>query len=177
MVYQRTPTGLSPILPYPPGESFSLAGYNLIYKAWERHGSPVDAGWHTPADELIMLHTNDIESAATRALLIDFDPKAGWRVGIIELLDVYVYTYGNGTGKPVWSPMMLRLRDIFYEEYDPQIDQTKKDAILANLPNPKNNDDFVEFLYLVGPWNWGKNGMTNAAFIQNPARQYFRQFF
>jgi len=168
MAHQGAPTGLYPMPPYPPGGGFHRAGYHLFYRAWQGLGSPVDSGWHVSADELIKLHTNGVESAATRALLIDFDPKAQWRIGIIELLDIYIYTYGYGKEEPNWSPMMLRLRDIFYEEYDPKFDQTKKDAILANLPDPPNSNDFVEFLYLNGPWGWGKNGMTNAAFIHGP---------
>jgi len=35
-------------------------------------------------------------------------------------------------------------------------------------------------LYLNGTdrgWNWGRNGMTNAAFLQNSARDYFRKYF
>jgi len=34
----------------------------------------------------------------------------------------------------------------------------------------------MELLYLNGDnqgWNWGRNGMTNAAFIHGPARTYF----
>ena len=76
---------------------------------------------------------------------------------------------------------MLRLTDVFYDEYDPPLDNLQKDEILNGLPEPKPDaPDFVEFLYLQGPdrgWNWGRNGMTNAPFLQGDAREYFRQFF
>jgi len=76
---------------------------------------------------------------------------------------------------------MLRLRNVLYEEYDSPIDQARKTEILSDLPEPASNGpDFVEFLYLNGTlygWNWGKNGMTNAVFLQGAARDYFRKFF
>ena len=82
---------------------------------------------------------------------------------------------------------MLRFRDLFYEEYDPHIDDARKAEIISCLDEPKENTpDFVKFLYLNGPqlgWNWGRNGMrgrngmTNAAFLHGGARHYFRQFF
>ena len=99
----------------------------------------------------------------------------------MELLDVYAYTWGDDTGGPSWTPLMLRLRDTFYEEYDPPIDEAQKTEILSDLEElGPDTKDFVEFLYLNGPaygWNWGKNGMTNAVFLQGAAREYFRKFF
>lgn len=165
----------------PTGESFSLGGYNLIYQAWMHRGSPLDTGWHVSANDLIQLLTNGAHDCLTRRLIIDFDPKATWRIGLIELMDVYAYTWSDGNGGPSWTPLLLRLRDVHYEEYAPPIDQTRKTAILANLPEPASDiSDFIEFLYLNGPaygWNWGKNGITNAVFLQGAARDYFRQFF
>ena len=180
LLFERTVVGGRPVI-QPTGSTVKLAGYNLLYKAWEIHGRPVDKGWHATADELIRLHTNGAHDYATRRLIIDFDPNATWRIGIIELLDVHAYTWSDGNGGPSWTPLMLRLRDVHYEEYDPPIDQIKKAEILSNLPEQaSDNPDFVEFLYLNGPsygWNWGKNGMSNAAFLQGAARDYFRKFF
>ena len=165
----------------PTGTKFSLGGYNLIYQSWLAYGSPVDTGWHTTANELIQILTDQAHSYTTRRLIIDFDPNATWRIGLIELLDVYAYTWGDGNGGPSWTPLMLRLRDVHYEEYDSPIDQAQKAGILSNLTeSATDSPDFVEFLYLNGPaygWNWGKNGMTNAAFLQGAARDYFREFF
>jgi len=113
-------------------------------------------------DEFIRLHTNHTDDHTTMRLIIDFDPNATWRIGLIELLDVYAFTWSDGNGGPAWTPIMLRLRDVLYEEYDPPIDQAKKAAVLAELPEPEpNSSDFVEFLYLNGPsygWNWWHYG-------------------
>lgn len=162
------------------GRSFSLAGYNLIYKLWESRGKPTDQGWHVTANDLINKHSNGKESHATGALIIDFDPRSKWRIGLIELLDIYLYTYRGKKDVSSWSPMMLRFKDVMYEEYDHEINQQEKNELIKEMHDPQNEDDFVEFLYLNGAdkgWNWGMNGMTNGAFIQGPARAYFRQYF
>ena len=163
------------------GETFSLAGYNLIYRLWEKRGKPTEQGWHVSANDLIKIHTKDKESYKTRRLLIDFHPNAKWRIGIIELLDIYVYTYpGAKRDDAGWSPMMLRFRDVMYEEFENEITKKDKEIKINKIQEPDYQEDFVEFLYLNGTdkgWNWGINGMTNAAFIQGPARDYFRQYF
>ena len=165
----------------PTGETFSLGGYNLIFQAWQHKGSPTDTGWHITADELIRLRTGNAFSYEERRLVIDFDPTADWRIGLIELLDVYAFTWGDGNGGASWTPLMLRMRDVFYGELDPPLTPGHKQSMLASLPEPADDSsDFVEFLYLNGPthgWNWGKNGMTNAVFLQGAARDYFRKFF
>jgi uncharacterized protein YhfF len=76
----------------PTGQPFSLAGYNLVYRAWEARGRPTDEGWDVSADELVRLVTNGEHTAATRRLIIDFDPNAKRRIGLIELVHVYAYT-------------------------------------------------------------------------------------
>lgn len=168
----------------PTGKKFILAGCRkgLIYQAWQQRGKPLDAGWHVSEDDLIRIHSAGAHDSSTLRLVIDFDPNATWRIGLIELLDVYAYTWSDGNGRPAWTPLMLRLRDIFYkEDYDPPLDSSQKDRILARCPEPNPDaDDFVEFLYLNGHvrgWNWGENGMTDAAFLHGAARDYFRQFF
>ncbi len=162
-------------------ESFSLAGYNLLYTAWTQQGSPINKGWHITADELIRIHYKSAHDSTTKRLVIDFDPKTTRRIGLIELLDIYAFTWGNDSGSAEWTPLMLRFRDLFYQVYNPEIDKAKKAEILSCCEEPsKSAPDFVEFLYLNGPqfgWNWGMNGMTNAAFINGMARDYFRQFF
>ena len=165
----------------PTGNGFRLAGYNLIYKAWEQQGKPLDIGWQVSRDGLLRIHSGGKHDSSALRLVIDFDPKAKWRIGLIELLDVYAFTWSNGNGAPTWTPLMLRLTDVFYQEYDPPLDNSQKDEILSRLPEPNPNaPDFVEFLYLHGQnggWKWGINGMTNAAFLQGAAREYFRRFF
>jgi len=163
------------------GEKYSLAGYNLIYQLWEKTGKPTDQGWHVSASDLIKAYTEDQESRKALRLLIDFHPSAKWRIGIIELLDVYVYTYaGSKPDEASWSPMMLRFNDVYYEEFEEEISVSEKEKRISKIKEPQKIDDFVEFLYLNGSsngWNWGTNGRTNAAFIQGDARDYFRNFF
>lgn len=165
----------------PTGESYSLAGYNLIYNLWEKRGKPTDQGWHMSADDLIQEHTDGKGTIGTHSLLIDFHPGATTRIGIIELVDIYAYTYSGKTDDAAgWTPMMIKLRDVLYEEYEKGISKEEKEQKLKKLNEPSGGEDFVEFLYLNGDdksWNWGRNGMTNAAFIHGSARVYFRQFF
>lgn len=162
-------------------ETFSLAGDNLLFAAWQQLGSPVDSGWHVTADDLVRLHFQNEHTAETKRFVIDFDPNATRRIGLIELLDIYAFTWSDGSGGPEWTPLMLRLRDVFYKEYEPPVDPARKAEILSQVDEPSpDTPDFVEFLYLNGPrysWNWGRNGMTNAAFLNGGAREYFRKFF
>ena len=75
---------------------------------------------------------------------------------------------------------MLRFRDVMYEEFKNEITKKDKEIKINKIQDPDYQEDFVEFLYINGTdkgWNWGINGMTNAAFIQGPARDYFRQYF
>ena len=180
LVFERSFIGDKHVL-CPTGETFRLGGYNLIFQAWQKLGNPLDAGWHVSADDLVRFQTDGMHDSSSRRLIIDFDPNAKWRIGLIELLDIYAFTWSDGNGGPAWTPLMLRLRDVHYEEFDPPIDTVCKAEILRELPEPSSDtSDFVEFLYLNGPmygWNWGKNGMTNAVFLQGAARDYFRQYF
>ena len=162
------------------GELFHLGGRNLLYQAWEKRNRPLDQGWHVSADELIQMYSNDHHTYDTMRMIIDFDPDARWRIGLVELLEIHAYTWGNGNQKASWTPLMLHLQNVFYEEFDPEISDKKKKEILHKIREPQNRSEFVEFLYLQGSdnaWNWGRNGATNAAFIEGEARVYFRQFF
>ena len=179
LLYERLTQDGKAIL-RPTGENFRLAGYNLVFKAWERFGKPLNRGWHVSAGELIAIHSSGAENYQTRRLIIDYDPGSRRRIAIIELLDIYTYTYWDGgtPGNALWSPMMFRLGEIFYEEYDHDITLEEKKTIMDCLTELQNRNECVEFLYLRGPkWGWGKNGMTNAALLQKPAREYFRAFF
>ena len=131
---------------------------------------------------LVRLATNGDHTAATRRLIIDFDPNAKWRIGLIELLHVYAYTYqGKEPGTVEWTPLMLKMRNLFYEEYEQDmLSGEEKTRRIAVLPERPDVSEFVEFLYLNGTrrgWNWGRNGSTNAVFIGDSAREYFRRFF
>ena len=76
---------------------------------------------------------------------------------------------------------MLRLRgDVLYDEdFDSDLSLEAKSMRISKILEHEQ-PDFIEFLYLNGDdkgWNWGRNGSTNAVFLQSHARQYFRQFF
>jgi hypothetical protein len=163
----------------PTGENFRLAGYNLIFRAWEKRGRPMNEGWNVSASELIALQTDESHTYETRRLIIDFHPSASDRICFIELLGIYAYTYEAASGGTAeWTPMMFRLRDVLYKEYDHNITSEEKRTVVSNLAEPHASEEFLEFLYLTGPaWNWGKNGSTNAVFLQKPVRDYFRPFF
>jgi hypothetical protein len=180
LIFERLAIGAEGIL-RPTSETYKLGGYNLIYEAWQQKGRPIDTGWHVTADELIRLHSGGAHRHEDRRLIIDFDPNATWRIGLVELLEIRAFTWGDGKGNPSWTPLMLRMQDVFYEEYDVPITPAQKVDILASLPEPESGaSDFIEFLYLNGPeygWNWGMNGMTKAVFLYGEARNYFRQFF
>ncbi|MCE9553156.1 MAG: hypothetical protein K8T91_07230 [Planctomycetes bacterium] len=164
----------------PTGEDFSLAGYNLIYSAWVRRGRPTARGWHVTAGELIELQTCGQHDCRTRSLVIDFHPSAKWRIGLVELLDIYAYTYqATAPQESAWTPFMLRGRYIFYTEYKHDI-TVQKQQIISLLSEAVSDADVIEFLYLNGTdtgWNWGSSGRANAVFIEEEARTYFRQFF
>jgi hypothetical protein len=159
--------------------SYSLAGYNLIYKSWLKSGSPFNQGWSVEKNQLSKLVNDDKNKNYT--FVIDFDPSANWRIGLIEIERIHVFTYGDKKGKSVyWSPLMLELSDILYIDLnDDDIDIDEKPKIISEMEyEPSKMNKSIEFLYLNGAsWNWGKNGMTNAAFIQSEARAYFKQFF
>ena len=75
---------------------------------------------------------------------------------------------------------MLKFHDVFYQKYEQEISPTQKAEIMNAIPCDFHGADFIEFLYLNGDdkgWNWGRSGMTNAAFLHDAARDYFREFF
>lgn len=77
----------------------SLAGYNLIFKAWEKKGRPIEQGWHIPVDELIQLEVGGNEDSQKYKVIIDLKPSDKDELILLELLDIWIYTHGNtGTG-------------------------------------------------------------------------------
>ncbi len=179
LVFEEFEDGGTPAL-RPTGQTFSLAGYNLLYRAWERLGRPIDRGWHVSRTELLDLHFGSGVHPPDARLIIDFHPSATGRIGLVEPMDIYAWTFGTETGQVAWTPLMLRLRDVFYEEYEDALTPDARRTALERIPTDWPASESVEFLYLNGDargWNWGRNGMTNAAFIHGGARGYFRKFF
>lgn len=159
-------------------ELFSLAGHNLIYKAWEKRKKPLDEGWHVAADELVNLYSDGSHTLETRRLVIDFHPKALRRIGLVEIVDIHAFTWPSRAGDAEWTPLLIKMRDVFYQEYDSDFTQEMKSEVFSSVNERTSAEEFVEFLYLKGPaWNWGKNGMTNAAFLYGKALEYFRRHF
>ncbi|MBV9860790.1 MAG: hypothetical protein JO267_01445 [Alphaproteobacteria bacterium] len=99
---------------------------------------------------------------------------------MVEPINIHAYTWGEPDGTAVWTPLMLELRDVYYSEYDETLSPERKKDIMQQIPVDFDGYNSVEFLYLNGDalsWNWGRNGMTNAAFLFGEARDYFRGFF
>jgi len=162
------------------GEHFSLAGYNLIYNCWHNQNKPMHKGWHISQDELIAERTKNKINSDTIRLIIDFDPYSSARIGLIELMDIYAYTFGDSSTNEVsWTLLMLKIRNVRYKEGLSKYSQTRIQQLKKSF-TPKYGDPSIEFLYLNGSekgWNWGKSGRTNAAFLTPEVRDYFRQYF
>lgn len=157
-------------------KSYSLAGFNLIHSHWEKQNKPI-GGWPISAEEMLS-SLNKEYSSNTHALMVDFHPSALYRVGLVEILNIYVYTYGTHE-KVEWSPLMLELKDVYYKEYSENQDA---ETIAKEKDRVETTTDrrIFEFLYLKGDdysWNWGSSGRTNAAFIDEDARKYFAPIF
>ena len=98
---------------------------------------------------------------------------------LIEIVKIHLFTYGNNE-KASWTPMMLELKEVFYEDDYDNLSKEEKQKIIHDFEPISDEKRIFEFLYLNGDsysWNWGRNGMTNAAFIYNDARKYFATFF
>lgn len=182
LVFEQVHTQEGAVLRPRTNGTFSLAGCNvgLLHKAWEKRGRPLNAGWRVAREELIDLQFPDGRpSDSDLRLIIDFHPTATRRIGLIEPIEIFAYTWEENGGA-AWTPLMLKLHDVFYEEYDVSLDPGRRAEILNAIPVDFEGEESVEFLYLNGDkkgWTWGRNGMTNAAFLFGAAREYFSQFF
>jgi len=180
LVYKRELLGDEEILTFT-DEKFSLAGYNLIYHSWVKRGKPLNQGWHLTANDLIAEQTSGRYTSDTCRLLIDFDPNSRKRVGLIELMDIYVFCYsGTNEIEVSWTILMLRIRDVLYKEGLERLTLSEIQQLKNRIPNPNYGDPNLEFLYLNGSdkgWKWGMNGRTNAVFLDSQVRDYFRKFF
>lgn len=166
----------------PTGDSFSLAGYNAIYDLWKERKCPINSGWQITANDLKQYYQKKLNTVEDYHFIIDFDPKSKSRIGLIEILDIFVFTVGESNNKVAWNPLMFRMQDILYEEYTKNDFPQDKSKVLSKIKfsHKDESKEFIEFLYLNGDdkyWNWGRNGMTNAVFIQGEVRNYFRQYF
>jgi hypothetical protein len=156
-------------------QGYKLAGYNLLYRLWNKMNKPTKCGWSVTADDLLKEHGEGY-NGSDYALVIDFHPDAKHRIGLVEIEAIHVYTYKDGDDA-LWSPIMLELKDVYYDDFSEPLTPTRKQEILARLELSSTRKRIIEFLYLRGGWAWGRNGSTNAAFIFDDARKYFQRFF
>ncbi len=163
----------------------SLAGYNAIHSLWKKKGKPINTGWRITLDELIEEITNAQHNSKTRKIVIDWAPSAKDKIGLMELLDIYLYTEGDSDkGRADWSPMMWELAGVLNEDYPAKLTPNQKEERIIDFSVPLRNtaseSKTAEFLYLSGDkegWKFGRIGQVNAVFIYGDARKYFRQFF
>lgn len=127
----------------PTGESFKLAGRNLLYKTWEKRGKLLNAGWQVRRDELIQLHFSPSPPRGGARLIIDFHPTATG-IGLIEPIEIYAYTFGKN-GIAEWTPLMLELQDVFYKEYERTISAEQKAEILKTISYHFEGEESIEF--------------------------------
>ena len=165
--------------------TFHLAGWRngLLKRAWERKGKnkpPINDGWHVSRQELVHIHSDGKYDTSNRLLASLWNSKTKSGIGVVELMDVYGYTFGSDDNEAVWwTPLMLRVSEVFWQDLEEPMTESQKIRFLSNprkeLPSPQHES--IEFLYLQGNWNWGPTGSVNAAFIHDGARKYFKQFF
>ena len=156
-------------------ESYKLAGIGLIKNLWEKNKNPINKGWSISANDILKEHREEYADD-THSLVIDFHPSSTERIGLIEIEKIHLYTYGKGK-TAYWTPMMLELRDTFYEEDYENLTAEKKRKEINKIKVNDERSQIIEFLYLQGNWNWGRNGSTNAAFLHEESRNYFKNFF
>jgi len=154
-----------------------LAGRNSIYNLWCQK-KPLDKGWEITQKELLKHITKKHDGYENFKIIIDFYPSSDNQIELIEIFDMFIYTYGNEQGEVSWSVLMVRVRD-FWKCYN--IDTSNRNKHLELITCEEHyEDDIFEFLYLQGEdggWKWGKVGMVNAAFIHKKAREYFKRWF
>src|SRR5579862_4406676 len=73
-------------------QGYKLAGYNLLYKLWNKRSKPMECGWSVNADDLLREHGEGL-NGNDYALVIDFHPDAKHRIGLVEIEAIHIYTY------------------------------------------------------------------------------------
>ncbi|MGH7598704.1 MAG: hypothetical protein ACREOI_20305 [bacterium] len=164
------------------GKHFSFAGYNLLHKSWQKLGKPINQGWHVSSVDLVEQWSGINGSYDYTRLIIDYDPQSKRRIAFAEALDIYVYTYGDlNTGEAWWSPMMWRMKQVFYRPINSETDEQQKISMTEKIEAfDYSTDDIMQFLYLHGNerrWIFGAAGRTNGTFIEKDSREYFKKFF
>jgi len=156
----------------------SFAGFGALHSLWSSKGKPIDTGWYITAADLIGYAIVANGNVSDHEIIIDAAPSVKSLVDLVQVVDIHVYTYGNDTGGASWSNLMLRVKDVFWEE---GVAPAKKTALTKCFEEPSvYGEDILTFLYLHGDarsWNFGRIGQMNGAWLHSKARNYFRRFF
>ncbi|MGO9567824.1 MAG: hypothetical protein ACLP5H_09815 [Desulfomonilaceae bacterium] len=152
----------------------SMGGKNTIYGGWVRRGSPLDQGWHMNSDEIIS-QTEKGGTYHSHRIIIDLEPKAPRHVILLEILDIYAFTYALNN-EPDWTALMFRMRDAFFHQ-EAEMDAAKKENLKQRFQPIDDKRDIFEFVYLQGNWNPGGVGGWNAPLLHPESLAYFKQFF
>jgi len=155
-----------------------LAGRGAIWSAWLNQGKPIDKGWHIPSSELILYALGGMGDVKDREVIIDAAPSLKTTVDLVQLLDIYVFTHGDKSGTALWSPLLIRVKQVYFEQ---NLSPAQKGILTENFEEMSSSgEDILAFLYLHGEerrWNWGRLGQMNGAWLLEKPREFFRQFF
>ena len=175
-LYQRSTTGGKRYLNQV--RQISLAGFGALHSLWSSEGKPIDKGWYITAAGLIVYAIGANGKVGDHEIIIDAAPSVKSLVDLVQVVDIHVYTHGNDAGGASWSNLMLRVKDVCWEE---GVTPDKKTALTKRFEEPSvYGEDILTFLYLHGDarsWNFGRIGQMNGAWLHSQARDYFRRFF
>lgn len=161
-------------------DEVSLAGHNVIYNQWKKKGEPRNEGWQINSNDLENELQNLVDADYRSLVLIDYDPSGKEEVVLLQVKDIYAYTYASkDTGEVWWTPIMLRMQKVFGRELQNELSDKQRKDLISNF-NAEYQEEVIEFLYLQGEkrgWNWGMVGRVNGALIPPEAREYFLPFF
>ena len=127
-----------------------------------------DCTWHLDERTLLALWDEDPES---HRLVIDLKPRSEEEVSLYEVKDIWGYS------EPTWTPIALRLDELFRDKADKNPAAFKEGFSAAGCTRNRVR----EFLYLQGgtdfkgTWNWGPVGRTNGALLFDRAYEYFQK--
>lgn len=161
-------------------KQINLAGYNAVFKLWEKKGKPLNRGWNISKEELITYALGKEEEVDLHSAIFDIIPSRKDQVYLLEVLDIYLYTYREEkTERARWSNLMLRLSEIFGKEKIES--EEEKAGLTREFPFKRwPEENIYTFLYLKGEegsWNWSRLGQMNGALIFKEAQAYFKEFF
>ena len=161
-------------------DGIALAGYNIIYNQWRKKGEPRNEGWQIDFNDLVSELQDKVSPGYRPAILIDYDPSGKEEAVLLQVNDLYAYTYAcKDTGKVWGTPIMLHMQKVFGRSL-PEGSNAEQRKDLISRFDAEYQEEVIEFLYLQGEdrgWNWGMVGRVNAALIPPDARKFFRQYF